>query len=109
MEKIQCEDALPESLKGEQELERIEHVRSIRDGGFDPYGQRFHRTHTASELQALYGNIEIGEEKDEVATAGRLMAVRSHGKTVFANLQDVKGQIQLYFRKDRLTRHRSTA
>jgi len=101
MEKIQCEDALPESLKGEQELERIEHVRSIRDGGFDPYGQRFHRTHTASELQALYGNIEIGEEKDEVATAGRLMAVRSHGKTVFANLQDVKGQIQLYFRKDR--------
>jgi len=101
MENIQCDEALPESLRGEQELERIEHMRSMAEAGRDPYGARFRRTHTTAELQALYGSIEIGEEKDEAAVAGRIMAVRSHGKTIFANLHDVKGHIQLYFRKDR--------
>ena len=32
--------------------------------------------------------------------AGRLMTIRSHGKTAFANLRDLSGDIQVYFRKD---------
>ena len=32
--------------------------------------------------------------------AGRLMTIRSHGKTAFANLRDLSGDIQVYFRQD---------
>ena len=32
--------------------------------------------------------------------AGRLMTMRSHGKTAFANIRDKAGDIQIYFRKD---------
>lgn len=35
-----------------------------------------------------------------VVIAGRLMTIRSHGKTAFANLRDLSGDIQVYFRKD---------
>ena len=34
--------------------------------------------------------------------AGRIMTIRAHGKTVFANLQDSSGTLQLYLRKDDL-------
>jgi lysyl-tRNA synthetase class II len=37
-----------------------------------------------------------------VALAGRVMAVRHHGKTCFAHLQDMSGRIQLYARADAL-------
>ena len=41
-------------------------------------------------------------EKNEtvVSVAGRLMAIRRHGKTAFCVLRDLSGEIQLYFRKD---------
>ena len=35
-----------------------------------------------------------------VVIAGRLMTIRSHGKTAFANVRDKSGDIQVYFRKD---------
>src|ERR1043165_661675 len=38
----------------------------------------------------------------DLKVAGRLIAWRGHGKTVFAHLADDTGRIQLYFRKDQL-------
>jgi lysyl-tRNA synthetase, class II len=94
--------SLPESLSGEQERERFANKQHLERAGIDPYGQSFKRTHQVKQIAERYGEIEIGVESDEVSVAGRIMAIRSHGKTVFANLQDVTGSIQLYFRKDRL-------
>jgi lysyl-tRNA synthetase class 2 len=37
-----------------------------------------------------------------VRIAGRIVAWRGHGKTIFAHLTDDSGRIQLYFRKDAL-------
>jgi len=37
-----------------------------------------------------------------VSLAGRLMTLRDHGKTTFADLKDRTGQIQIYLREDRL-------
>ena len=39
-------------------------------------------------------------EDQPVVIAGRLMTMRSHGKTAFANIRDLSGDIQVYFRKD---------
>ncbi len=41
-------------------------------------------------------------ENQEVIIAGRMMAKRGHGKASFANLQDLKGLIQLYVRLDNI-------
>ncbi len=101
-QKTATEISLPESLNGEQERERFANKQHLENAGLDPYGQRFERAHRMGDVQARYGEIEIGTEHDDVSVAGRLMALRSHGKTIFANLQDVTGTIQLYFRKDRM-------
>ncbi|MBD3231896.1 lysine--tRNA ligase [Candidatus Dependentiae bacterium] len=42
----------------------------------------------------------------EYTLAGRLMSVREHGKTIFANIQDRSGNIQLYIRENDLGEER---
>ncbi|MEJ2745405.1 MAG: OB-fold nucleic acid binding domain-containing protein, partial [bacterium] len=44
--------------------------------------------------------IEHFTEGKEASLAGRLVSVRGHGKSVFADLRDESGKIQLYLRKD---------
>lgn len=101
MERLEMEN-LPDSLRGDQEIGRVQNLNALRDAGIDAYGERFERTHLSSAVKEIYKDIAIGEEQDEVCLAGRLRAVRSHGKTVFGNIQDLGGQIQVYFRKDRI-------
>lgn len=64
--------------------------------GVNPFGGRFERTHHA---QLIQDNFEQLEDKI-VAVAGRIMAIRVHGKASFAHLQDLSGQIQIYVRLD---------
>ena len=57
------------------------------------------------EKLAQYKALQIKDEFRDfdgqpVVLAGRLMTIRSHGKTAFANLRDLSGDIQVYFRKD---------
>jgi lysyl-tRNA synthetase, class II len=69
--------------------------------GVPPYSYRFERTHTAVAAAELYED-RMGDEGPRVAVAGRLVALRSAGKTMFAHLEDASGRIQLYFRQDAL-------
>ena len=41
-------------------------------------------------------------ETEGVSTAGRIYIVRNHGKTIFADLGDETGKIQIYLRKNDL-------
>jgi lysyl-tRNA synthetase class 2 len=63
------------------------------------FAYRYQRSHTALEALALYRD-DMGETGPIVSVAGRLAELRSHGKTVFAHLEDVSGRIQVYFRQD---------
>jgi lysyl-tRNA synthetase class 2 len=47
------------------------------------------------EIETIIEHPEI-----QVATAGRLMLYRSHGKLAFAKILDSTGQIQLMFHRD---------
>ena len=78
----------------EQEKIRIEKLLKIKEKGINPYPKRFDRTHTVREIQE-----EFAEDKP-VTTAGRLIALRGHGKSTFANIIDDSDKIQLYFKKD---------
>ncbi len=71
-------------------------LERLRERGIDPFAYRYERTHTTA--QAL-----VGFDPDTAGTvrlAGRLVALRGHGKTTFAHLEDGAGRMQLYFRQD---------
>src|SRR5439155_1548408 len=63
-----------------------------------PFAYRFDRTRTARA--ALEGFREGDAALHRLA--GRLVALRPHGKTTFAHLADQSGRIQLYFKQDEL-------
>ena len=92
-------------ILSEQELVRREKMQEMFDLGLDPFGSAFKRTHKASELERLYGELskeELAEKETEttVTIAGRIMTKRGKGKTSFSHIQDVSGQIQIYVRQD---------
>jgi len=83
---------------------RLEKLEALRAGGIDPFGHRFPVTHWAGELGRRFHAAGDGELKQAgpVVVAGRVVALRHHGKTCFAHLRDQSGQIQLYARADGL-------
>jgi len=82
---------------------RLEKMNAMRDQGLDPFGERFERSTDTESIRKAFGDHEkeqLAELKPEVAIAGRVMTTRRKGKVGFTNVQDVKGQVQLYVRKD---------
>ncbi|MEQ8237213.1 MAG: lysine--tRNA ligase [Syntrophomonadaceae bacterium] len=77
---------------------RLDKLSELRESGIDPFGSRFERDCQAGIIHADFDNLEGATVK----IAGRIMSKRRHGKAGFANLQDLSGDIQLYFRKDDL-------
>jgi len=75
---------------------RLEKLAELREMEIDPFGKRFDRDSMAGDIK---DNFEDMEDKP-VKIAGRIMSKRRHGKAGFANIQDLSGNIQLYFRKD---------
>ncbi|WLR50930.1 lysine--tRNA ligase [Bacillus tianshenii] len=84
---------------------RREKLQTLRDAGIDPFGKRFDRTHNTAQLREEYDQFskeELDEKGAETIIAGRIMTKRGKGKAGFAHIQDLKGQIQIYVRKDRV-------
>lgn len=81
----------------EHERVRIEKIASLREKGIDPYPAKgFNRTNTVQEIR------EDFRDGWDIKIAGRLVALRRHGKTSFGNILDDGERIQIYFKKDLL-------
>jgi lysyl-tRNA synthetase, class II len=80
---------------------RREKRAALEARGVPAFAYRYVRSHTASEALALY-NASGEEDGASVAIAGRIVALRSQGKTAFMHLEDTSGRIQVYFKKDLL-------
>jgi lysyl-tRNA synthetase class 2 len=74
-------------------LQKLDEIRSM---GINPYGQKYNYTHHSQQIK---DNFEQLEEQN-VNIAGRIMAIRGHGKAAFFDVQDDKGRIQVYIKKD---------
>lgn len=90
--------ALTETEINEQMQVRIDKMHKIEEKGWMPFGHRFERTHYVAEVKDQFD--ALSEAESTVKLAGRLMAIRGHGKTCFMDLQDQSGRMQLYVRKD---------
>src|SRR6266403_5726911 len=86
----------------EQMRRRREKLEVWRGRGVSPFGARFPVTHWGGSLQARFKDADEAmlQSAGPVALAGRVMAMRHHGKSCFAALRDQSGQIQLYARGD---------
>lgn len=76
---------------------RVEKVLKLRNHGVEPWPAS--KTVDATCKQVI-DDYEAGNEGKEYTLAGRLMTIRMHGKTAFADLQDATGRLQIYIRKD---------
>lgn len=76
---------------------RLHRLEELKRRGINPYKKRFDRNTTADMIHARFGEIEAGEHTGEVVRiAGRIYALRTHGKASFADLRDFSGSIQLF-------------
>ena len=74
------------------EAARREKLKELLERGVAPFAYRFERTATAQQALAAY---KSEDDSARYALAGRLVALRPHGKTTFAHLEDQSGKIQL--------------
>jgi len=88
----------------EQEIVRREKLEELEKLGIDPYPAALYPVNNYStEIKNAFTD-EIKDELSDVCLAGRIMSVRDMGKASFAVLQDSRGRIQIYVRKDDLTK-----
>ncbi|HSF02393.1 MAG TPA: lysine--tRNA ligase [Solirubrobacterales bacterium] len=84
--------------------QRQQKLEALRARGVDPFGGR----HPVTQWARPLAERRAGATEDElkaagtVSLAGRVVALRHHGKTCFAHLMDQTGRIQLYARADQL-------
>lgn len=74
--------------------QRLKKAVLLRESGIDPYGTNFL---FSSGIKALKDNFNAGAL---VSVCGRVMAIRSHGKTTFLDIRDSSAKIQVYVKED---------
>ena len=77
--------------------ERLKKLEGLKALGVEPFGGVFPKN------ALIHSLVESFEEHKKVTTAGRLSAMRFMGKSVFADLKDESGRVQLYLKKEHLS------
>ncbi|MBS4871748.1 MAG: lysine--tRNA ligase [Peptoniphilus sp. oral taxon 375] len=78
-------------------LMRRQKLQELQDAGKNPF---VHEKYDVKEYSTDIKDNYSDYEGKEVSVAGRVMSKRGHGKIMFLDLQDMKGKIQLFARKD---------
>src|SRR3989304_1330787 len=77
--------------------DRLEKLKKLQELGVDPYSLDSFQATPIKDARNLY---KEGENSPEVAVAGRITALRGHGKVFFFDIRDWTGKIQGYGRSD---------
>ena len=79
---------------------RRDKLKTFEEMGVAPFGHRYEVTYHAQDIRDRFDELEGEEDGPKVRLAGRLMAKRGHGKASFAELMDMSGRMQIYFKYD---------
>jgi lysyl-tRNA synthetase class 2 len=88
------------------EEQRLKKLSELVDAGVEAYPLRVRRTHSSEAAKSAFLRFEEGSEGASEATsdiftvAGRVVAVRDMGRTVFAHIEDEAGRLQLFLRRE---------
>jgi len=85
----------------EQEIIRRQSLDELRNLGINPYpAAKYEVTTNSQEILSKYKPEENNFQ--EISIAGRIMGRRIMGNASFVELQDDKGKIQVYFKRDNI-------
>lgn len=76
-------------------LAKKEKVAQLRERGVNPHPYFFNKQHTIAQAREMLDK--------SVETAGRIMALRAHGKLWFADIADSTNRVQVMLRESELT------
>ncbi|MCP5064771.1 MAG: lysine--tRNA ligase [Ignavibacteriae bacterium] len=79
-------------------LRRHEELEELKNKGVQPFAYEFDLDSYSTEIKSDYEKYE----GKTVKIAGRFMAIRKMGKASFAQIQDEKGRIQIYLKRDEI-------
>jgi lysyl-tRNA synthetase class 2 len=95
--------------------ERREKAEALRERGHNPYRNDFKPSATCAEVRARYQGSQPAEpspgiqspgiqpvDGEVIRLSGRIVARRGFGKTVFAPIRDMSGDMQLFINVDHL-------
>lgn len=83
--------------------DRIRKLGELRKLGSDPFAhKKFDTSHRISDIVKRFSKIKPNEKspKQKVSLAGRIRAIRRHGKGAFADIENSTGRIQLWITVD---------
>ncbi|MBC7328629.1 lysine--tRNA ligase [bacterium] len=82
---------------------RLQKLLELQKRGINPYREeKYPRTHLAEEVKGNFPYLE----GQTARIAGRVMAIRRHGRSTFLDLQDSSGKIQVLLRQDKVGEER---
>ena len=84
----------------ELEQERLKKLQRLRDRGIDPYPARVERTHTNQQAIDAFTVAEAGGTEVKATVVGRLVLIRTMGKSSFAHIEDGTSRLQIYLKID---------
>ena len=93
--------------ENEQVEVRKQKLAKLREAGQIVYPNDFKPSHSVANVFAAAGSSsdeELHANPTQVAVAGRIMAIRRMGKASFFHIQDRRGRLQVYARKDKTRR-----
>jgi lysyl-tRNA synthetase class 2 len=106
--RVEVDSPEGEAARAAQEDEQVrvrrEKLAGLRDAG-PAFPNDFKRDALCGDLVAEFGELDaeaVEEKSGRYAVAGRVVAIRSFGKTIFLALRDGSGDLQLYAQKKEL-------
>ena len=83
--------------------ERIEKLNKLKEAGIDPFGSKVNITGNIEHVRSLCPAGEVEPENaPEVTIAGRAIAVRNMGKSVWIDIADRSGKVQINLLQKRI-------
>lgn len=78
-------------------------LKKIEELGFSAYPSESRKEYDNTRIKEIY--TEFVASGQEITAAGRITAMRGHGKLVFADIEDESGKIQIILKADVLKKH----
>ncbi|MDD2352766.1 MAG: OB-fold nucleic acid binding domain-containing protein, partial [Atribacterota bacterium] len=81
--------------------EKLKEIEELKNLNIDPFGKRFEKEQSIKEIIQKFDEIATSEPSEEnVVAAGRIKALRKHGKAAFVDLEDQTGKVQIYVKSN---------
>jgi len=85
--------------------ERLEKAAELERGDIALYPNGYHVTHRIKDLLARAAgrtNEDLESDRETYTVAGRILSVRSFGKSIFMHIADADAKIQIYIQQNRI-------